>query len=96
MDSIFEVNDKIGRKVKLAKDCWTHIRTEHPNVESLEEIMETLQKADKIIIDEREYAEYFFKHFKHKKWKSKFLKVVVKYINNRGSVLSAHFVRNVK
>ncbi len=96
MNIIFEVIDKTGRKVRLTKEKWTHIRIEHSNVEKPEEIMETLQKPDKIIFDEREGVEYFFKYFKHKKWKSKFLKVVVKYINEKGSVLSVYFVRNIK
>ncbi len=55
-----------------------------------------LLKPDKNILDEREGVEYFFKYFKHKKWKSKFLKVVVKYINEEGSILSTYFVRNIK
>ena len=96
MDYVFEVLDKKGRKVRLTKNSWIHIRMEHPNVERTEEIIEALQKADRIVIDEREDVEYFFRYFKHKKWKSKFLKVVVKYLNSEGSVLSAHFVRHIK
>lgn len=96
MPDIFEIIDKKSRKVRLTRERWEHIRTEHPNVENHEEIIDTLQKPDKIIGDEREDVEYFFKYFKHKKWKSKFLKVVVKYINGGGSILSAHFTRNIK
>lgn len=96
MTDIFEIIDKTGRKVKLTKERWEHIRTEHPNIENYDEIMEDLQKPDNIINDKREEVDYFFKYFKHKKWKSKFLKVVVKYINGKGSVLSAFFVRNIK
>jgi len=96
MSNIFEITDERGRRVRLTGERWAHIRTEHSNVENPEEIIETIQKPDKIINDEREGVEYFFRYFKHKKWKSKFLKVVVKYINKEGSVLSAHFVRNIK
>ena len=94
--SLFEITDKNGKKIRLAKERWSHIRIEHPNVENQEEIIETLQKPDKILKDEREEVENFFKYFKHKKWKSKFLKVVVKYLNGEGFILSAHFVRNIK
>ncbi|MBI2449396.1 hypothetical protein HYV49_03810 [Candidatus Pacearchaeota archaeon] len=96
MNVIFEIIDKSNRKTRLTKERWAHIRTEHSNIENPEEIIETLQKPDEIIYYEREGVEYSFKYFKHKKWKSKFLKVVVKYINNEGSILSAHFVRNIK
>jgi len=96
MPYLFEVIDKTGRKVRLTKDRWTHIRENHQNVEDTEEIIQTLQKADRVIIEERENVEYFFKYFKHKKYKSKFLKVIVRYLNNEGDVLSAHFVRNIR
>lgn len=94
MSFIFDIIDKGGRKVRLKRSTWTHIRIEHPNVESPEELIETLQKPDKIIDDKREEVEYFFKFYKHKQQKSKFLKVIVKYINNEGYLLSAHFVRH--
>ncbi len=96
MSDIFEIIDKTGRRVRLTKDRWTHIRENHQNVEDPEEIIQALQKSDKIIIDERENVEYFFKYLKHKKFKSKFLKVIVRYLNNEGDVLSAHFVRNIR
>ena len=96
MSDIFEVVDKTGRRVKLTKDRWTHIRENHPNVEDPEEIIQTLQKTDRIITDERENVEYFFKYFKYKKFKSKFLKVIVRYLNNEGDVLSAHFVKSIR
>ncbi len=95
-DIIFEVIDKTGRKIRLTKTQWTHIREFHEHVEDIEEIILTLQKADKIIVDEREDVNYFFKHFKHKNHISKFLKVIVKYLNEEGIVLSAHFVRNIR
>ena len=96
MPNIFEIVDKTGRKIRLTKEQWSHIREYHSNVEDPEEISQTIQQPDKIIFDEREDVFYFFKYFKHKKWKSKFLKVIVKYLNGDGFVLSAHFVRNIK
>ena len=96
MTNIFEIIDKTGRKTRLTKEQWAHIKEFHANVEDPEEIIQTLQKPDKIIVDEREGVEYFFKYFKHKKFKSKFLKAVVKYLNGDGFVLSAHFVRNIR
>ena len=95
MPNIFEVTDKTGRRIRLTKKQWSHIRRDHPNVES-PEILETIQKPDKIVADERENVNYFYKYFKHKNQKSKFLKVIVKYLNGEGFVLSAHFVRKIK
>lgn len=96
MNFIFEIKDKLGKDVHLSKERWRHIREYHPDVESYGEISETLQKPDKIISDEREEINNFYKYFKHKKQKSKFLKVVVKYLNSNGFVMSAYFTRNIK
>ena len=96
MNNVFEVIDKSGRKVYLSKERWRHIRLFHADVESQEEIMETLKNPDNIIIDGREKVENFYKFFKHKSQKSKFLKVIVKFLNGYGFILSAHFARNIK
>ena len=64
MTNVFEIKDKRGRNVRLTGERWEHIRTEHSNVENPDEIIETLQKPEKIINDEREGVEYFFKYFK--------------------------------
>jgi len=96
MNHLFEVIDKTGRKIRLTKKQWIHIRKDHPNVETPEEIYETIQNPDKIFGDEREEVSNFYKFFKHKKQKSKFLRVIVKYLNGDGFILSAYFVRNIK
>jgi len=96
MDIIFETTDKTGRKIRLTKERWSYIRQHHAEVEDPEEIKETLQRPDSFILDEREGVRYSFKFFKHKKHKSKFLKVVVKYLNGEGFVISSHFVRSIR
>ena len=30
---IFEIIDKTGRKIKLTKEQWKHIKREHPEIE---------------------------------------------------------------
>ncbi len=95
-DIIFEVTDKTKRKIRLTKKQWRHIKAYHPNVETPDEIHETLKKSDKITFDEREDVNNFYKYFKHKKQKSKYLKVIVKYLNGDGFVMSVHYARNIK
>jgi len=34
MDEIFEVEDKSGRRIRLTRRQWSHIRQDHPNVEN--------------------------------------------------------------
>ena len=96
MNYIFEITDKSGRRIRLTRKQWSHIRQHHAEVENPEEIEETLQNPDNIIPDEREDVENFFKFFKHKKQKSKFLKVIVRFLNTEGYVITAHFARTVR
>lgn len=96
MEYVFEVIDKTRRKIRLTKKQWNHIKIYHPNVETSKEIYEAIQRPDKIASDERENVNNFYKYFKHKKQKSKFLKVIVKYLNGGGFVISAHYVRSIK
>ncbi len=96
MERIFEIKDKIGRKICLTKRQWNHIRQHHAEVENPEEIIQTLEKPDKIILEEREGVEVFYKFFKHKKQKSKFLKTIVKFLNNEGFIITSHYTRTIK
>ena len=93
---IFEIVDKTGRNTILTRERWSHIRQKHGLVENLEEIQQTLINPTKIISFEKKNKTYFYNYFKHKKHKSKFLKVIVKYINNQGYVKSAYFTRSIK
>ncbi len=93
---IFELVDKTGRKIILTKERWSHIRQKHGLVEDPEEIQQTILNSDKSIFIEEKNKVYFYKYFKHKKHVSKFLKVIVKYLNDRGYVSSAHFTRKIQ
>ena len=91
---IFEILDKTGRNIILARERWTHIRRDHPEVE-LEEIKHTILKPIKILeIEEGKY--YYFHYFKHKNLPKKFLRVIVKYKNNTWLIMTAHFVQNMQ
>ncbi len=96
MAHIFEITDKNNRKIELTKRQWTHIKIHHSEVEDSEEIKQTLLNPDKIFLDERENVENYFKFFKHKRQKSKFLKVVVKFLNTSGFIITAYYVRSIK
>ena len=96
MPNIFETIDKTGKKVILTKERWSHIRQKHGLVESPEEIQQTLTNPIKTFFIEEKNKTYFYNYFKHKKHKSKFLKVVVKYLNDQGYIKSAYFTRSIK
>ncbi len=94
MNVVFEIKDKSGRKIHLSKERWRHIRQRHPNVVDIEEIEETLKNPLKIIGVKEDFVAYY-KHFKHRKEPAKYLKVIVKYLNGEGYVISSYFVKDM-
>ena len=96
MKWIFEVEDKSGKKIHLSNERWKHINQEHPEVAPyFEEIKETLKNPVKITSYEfDENIRYYYKYFKERE--SKYLLVIVKYLNNHGFIITAYFVRYIK
>ena len=97
MSDIFVVIDKTGRRIKLTKGQWTHIRKKHPEVDRYELIEETIAKPSKITdYDIDESVKYYYKYYKHRSTHEKYLQVVVKYLNGEGFILTAQFKPYIK
>ena len=94
MEIIFEVIDKTGRRIRLTKKQWTHIRQRHPILNNYGDVKETIKNPIKIFNRDEETAIYY-KYFKHKKDPAKYLKVIVNYLNGGGYVITAYFVNNI-
>lgn len=95
MDIIFETIDKTGRKIRLTKKRWEHIRIEHSDVDDYNYLKETIIHPVKVMYLERKKAT-FYGYFKHKKDSAKYLRVIVKYLNGEGFVITSYFVRSIK
>ena len=94
---IFEVKDKTGRLIYLTEERWSHITTTHSEMTIyLEEIKQTLTNPIKIILHEKGGLRNYYLYLKHRKHPEKYLRVIVKYLNDHGFVITAHFVRYVK
>jgi len=93
MDYIFEIIDKSGRRIKLTNKQWKHIRIDHPDVDD-EEIKQTLQEPVKIF-GEKKKKYFYYRYFKNHQSPAKFLRVIVKYLNEEGFVITAYFVKNL-
>jgi calcineurin-like phosphoesterase family protein len=93
-DVVFEVTDKTGRKIRLSKKQWSHIRRDHPNVTE-EEVEHAIKNPLKIVQDE-DNRFFYYQFFKHRKSKSKFLRVIVNYLNGDGFVITAHPLRDIR
>ncbi|MBS3157637.1 hypothetical protein J4442_05730 [Candidatus Woesearchaeota archaeon] len=96
MSFIFEIEDKSGRKIHLDKKQWEHIAKEHPEVNKLEYIEETLKNPLKITTYEYDDTiKYYYKYFKERKT-TKYLMIIVKYLNGKGFIITAYFVRYIR
>jgi len=94
--NVFEVMDKTKRKIRLTQNRWRHITIKHPYMTNyLAEVEDTIINSQNIIAHEYGDLSDYYKYFKHRKDDLKLLKVVVKYLNGDGFVLSAYFVKNI-
>lgn len=94
-DKIFELKDKKERFIYLTKERFTHIRQRHPNVIDQADIEGAIRKPTKVIDDEKENITIYYGYFKHRKEPAKYLKVIVKYLNGEGYVITSYFVKNM-
>lgn len=99
MENVFEIIDKTKRKIRLTKKQWSHITRKHPQISSeKEKIIETLKNPDKIIdpgqLDPNK--RFYYKYYKNRYSSNKFVRVIVKYLNGGGFVITAQFVPIIK
>ena len=97
MNHIFEISDKSGRKIHLSKERWEHITIIHSEMTNyLEEIEQTVENPLKITIHTKGDLRNYYLYLKHRKHPEKYLRVIVKYLNKHGFIITAHFVRQIK
>lgn len=93
---IFEIRDRSGRLIYLTDEQWKHIAKEHPEINRIEDIEETLKNPLKITTYEYDNSiKYYYKYFKERKI-TKYLMVIVKYLNGEGFVITVYFVKYIK
>ena len=96
MDFIFETIDKTGRKIHLSKERWSHITFTHSEMSNyLEEIKQSITNPLKITPHKKGELRNYYLYLKHRKHPEKYLKIIVKYLNNHGFIITAHFISNL-
>ena len=98
MKIIFEVIDKTGRKLRTTDFNWHHTVKRHPEIASQrDKIIETLEKPDKITDSlEDEETKYYYRNYKNMPSPYKFMRIIVKYLNGEGFIITSHFVKAIK
>lgn len=96
MPKILEVKDKTGRNIYLTGERYNHIK-KHPEMQnSLRIIEEALRNPQKITDYSLEPdVKYYYTHHKDRKSKAKYLRVIVKYLNGEGFIITAYFVEAI-
>lgn len=94
---LFEIIDKTKRKIRLTEKQWSHISSPislHAYMaNNLEKIKETLINPNKIVNSANDNLKVsYYRYYKENK---KYLKVVVKYLNGNGFVITSYFVKNI-
>ena len=91
---IFEVKDKTGRSIYLTLERWNHI-IKHPEMqETIREIEKALDLPQKMTL--HKYDENIRNYYLLLKEKKKFLKVIVKYLNGKGFIITAYLVEYIQ
>ncbi len=98
MNILFEVIDKTDRKLRMTDYNWQHIVRRHPEIASQKEnVIETLEKPDKITDSpDKEEIKYYYKYYKNLPSPFRFMRVIAKYLNGSGFIISSHFVRAIQ
>jgi len=91
--NIFEITDKTGRKIRLTKERLSHIRRDHPNVQEHE--IETVLLNPIKIIQKSTNKYFYYSYFKNKNSSAKYLRVIVKYLNGSGFIITSYFVTHL-
>ena len=89
-ENLFEVKDKSGRLIRLTDIQWSHISVRHPIVEK-EKIQETIKNPN--VVNEKDGLMLFHNYYKHRKDSEKYLRVIIKYLNGDGYVITAYYMR---
>ena len=96
MATLLEVRDVSGRVIRLSGERWSHMLHHSDMANKEEAVKETLISPLKITaysIDKD--VRYYYRYYKEHKSKAKYLRVIVKYINGSGFVITAHFVEKI-
>ena len=96
MAKILEVKDTQGRLVYLTDERYNHIK-KHPEMQnSLALIKETIKNPQKTTVYTLDKdIQYHYKHYKNRKSKARYLRVIVKYLNGEGFIITAYFVMGI-
>ncbi len=96
MVKILEFKDRKGRLVYLTDERYNHIK-KHPEMQNslsmIEEAIKNPQKITAYTLDPD--IKYYYRYYKSRKSKAKYLRVILKFLDGEGFIITAYFVVSV-
>ncbi|MBI2109690.1 hypothetical protein HYT58_00765 [Candidatus Woesearchaeota archaeon] len=99
MSIIFEIIDRTKRKLYLSKKQLKPIVSKHPEMQGKLGYIEATLIAPHKICDYSDIAKgvvYYYRYYKEISSKAKYLRVIVKYLNGEGFVITSYFVDKIE
>ncbi len=98
MNHVFEILDKLGKLVRLTKERWSHIKSDHPEMAAeLENIMDCVSNPEFTKTSEYDQSvKFYYRYYKNRKSVAKYLLTAVKHLNGNGFVITAFYTNKVK
>lgn len=98
MDHIFEIKDISGRLIRMTKERWIHIKSDHPEmVNDLDNIRSAITSPEFTKTSEHDdNVMFYYRYYKDKKSSAKYLLTAVKHLNGDGFVITAFYTNKVK
>ena len=92
------IKDVRKKSIRLTSERNKHIESEHPEMKGqIDKIIETLQTPDIIIQSKTDSdAELFYKWYNQTPVTSKYLCVIVKFVNYDSFILTVYFTDTIK
>ena len=91
---LFQIVDKFFKKIYLTKERWRHISQEHPDIKNIEELEETLKNPVAVTVSDHDPdVKWFYRFIKKERL---YILVSVKYLNDEGFIITAHYTKKIK
>ena len=94
MTFILEVIDSTGRTIHLTEERYKHI-LRHPDMQNkLIDLQDTLLHPLRIT-NHDDAIRYYYRFYKERMSRAKYLRVIVKYLNGTGYIITSYFAESL-
>lgn len=94
---VFEVSSVLGKRVRLTKAQWLHIRDRHPEIRGQQsKLRETLEQPDFVVESIQDGTIHYVRYYTKTPVTDKYLLLIVKHLNGDGFIITSFFVNRIR